>query len=169
MVIRTDKTSSSTTKDLLKEFHRFVKYYNPGYVVVENVPGLELREKESGLKEFVDDLEKRDYKVTYKIYRLNEYGVPQTRKRFSLIASRVITQRIEPKKADTQPKVQDFLGEENGFPKVAAGHKDNTRFQHTVSNLQEKNLEVIKKKGYLYIDGDHHLSICLAHSLVLFR
>ena len=58
-IIQTDKKKSKQSKDLLKEFHRFVKYYNPGFVVVENVPGLEKKAEESGLKEFIEDLESR--------------------------------------------------------------------------------------------------------------
>ena len=73
--IRTDKKKSEKSKDLLKEFKRFVIYFNPGFVVVENVPGLEKRAEESGLKDFVDYLESRDYIVKYDIYNLNEYGV----------------------------------------------------------------------------------------------
>ncbi len=143
-IINTDKTNSRDSKDLLKEFHRFVKFYNPGYVVVENVPGLELRQEESGLKEFVNDLKSRDYTVTYDVYNLNEYNVPQSRRRFSLIASRIIKEEIEPEKSSKMPKVKHYIGEEKGFYKVEAGFKDKTKFQHTVAGLQEKNLQVIK-------------------------
>jgi len=85
-IVRTDKTKSEKSKNLLAEFHRFVKYFNPGFVVVENVPGILRKKEESGLQDFISDLESRGYKVQYKIVNLNEYGVPQTRKRFSLIA-----------------------------------------------------------------------------------
>ena len=40
---------SEKSKDLLKEFRRFVEYFNPGYVVVENVPGVFRKKEESGL------------------------------------------------------------------------------------------------------------------------
>lgn len=143
-IIQTDKEKSQQSKDLLKEFHRFVKYYNPGFVVVENVPGLERKAEESGLKDFVNDLKKRGYQVKYDIYKLNEYGVPQTRKRFSLIASRVVKQKISPEKLNTKPTVKDFIGEQNGFPKVEAGFKDNSEFNHNVAGLSKENLEVLK-------------------------
>jgi DNA (cytosine-5)-methyltransferase 1 len=143
-IIKTDKKKSKQSKDLLKEFHRFVKYYNPGFVVVENVPGLERKAEESGLKEFVNDLETRGYKVHYDIFNLNEYGIPQTRKRFSLIASRVTKNIIEPEKENYKPIVKDFIGKHNGFPEIPAGYKDNTDFQHTSAKLNKENLEVIK-------------------------
>ncbi|GFL91381.1 hypothetical protein TUM15790_19070 [Neisseria gonorrhoeae] len=47
-VIQTDKRKSEKSKSLLLEFQRFVEYFNPGYVVVENVPGILSRMKESG-------------------------------------------------------------------------------------------------------------------------
>jgi len=34
-IIQTDKEKSKKSKDLLKEFHRFVKFYNPGVVVID--------------------------------------------------------------------------------------------------------------------------------------
>ncbi len=144
-IIRTDKSKSKKSKDLLKEFHRFVKYFNPGFVVVENVPGLERKAEESGLKEFVEDLMERGYEVHYDIFNLNEYGVPQTRKRFSLIASRVVKKKIVPEKSEEKPILRDFLGEKKGFPCVEAGYKDKTFFQHTVAGLSKENLEVLKK------------------------
>ena len=144
-IIKTDKKKSEQSKDLLKEFHRFVKYYNPGFVVIENVPGLERKSEESGLKQFVEDLETRGFKIHYDIFNLNEYGVPQTRKRFSLIASRVTEEIIKPEKSDFKPVVKDFIGKNNGFPEISAGHTDNTDFQHTSAKLSKENLEIIKK------------------------
>ncbi|NPA44733.1 MAG: DNA cytosine methyltransferase [Chlorobi bacterium] len=143
-IINTKKDKAEKSKDLLKEFHRFVKYYNPGFVVVENVPGLEKKADESGLNEFVKDLKVRGYEVNYNIYKLNEYGVPQTRKRFSLIATRINNKMISPEKADYKPVVNDFIGVHNGFPEVKAGHKDKTEFMHTVAGLSKENLEVLK-------------------------
>ncbi len=144
-IIQTDKNKSQQSKDLLKEFHRFVKYYNPGFVVVENVPGLERKAEESGLKEFIENLGNRNYKVYWDVHKLNEYGVPQTRKRFSLIASRVTDEKIIPEKSKKKPIVKDFIGEQNGFPKVESGHKDNTDFQHSVAGLSKENMEVLSK------------------------
>lgn len=143
-IINTDKNKAKQTKDLLKEFHRFVKYYNPGFVVVENVPGIEKNSKSSGLDEFVHDLITKGYRVNYSIYKLQEYGVPQTRKRFSLIATRVCKVDIEPLKSTSNTNVQDFLGLKNGFKKVEAGNKDRSVFMHTVAGLSDENLKALK-------------------------
>ena len=143
-IIRTSKNKSEKSKNLLHEFHRFVKYYNPGYVVVENVPGILNKRKESGLDRFINDLEKRGYKVHYEIVSLNKYGVPETRKRFSLIANRVTDKKIFPKAANLNPTVADFIGIKNGFPKVSAGYKDLTDFKHTTAGLSDSNIKRLK-------------------------
>jgi DNA (cytosine-5)-methyltransferase 1 len=143
-LIRTDKKKSEQSKDLLGEFHRFVKYFNPGFVVVENVPGIMSRKDESGLTDFVLYMEKVGYKVKYDVVNLNEYGVPQTRKRFSLVANRVNDKFVFPEPSNgVKPTVKDFIGTINGFPKVNVGYKDISAFQHTVAKMSEKNLERI--------------------------
>lgn len=143
-VLSTDKTKSTKTKDLLKEFQRFVLFFNPGYVVVENVPGLERKADESGLQEFIDSLESRGYVVSSGVYKLDEYGVPQTRRRFSLIASRVSRKMISILPTEVRLSVKDIIGSKNGFPKIEAGRKDPSNFQHTAANLSIENLEAIK-------------------------
>ncbi|MCK5465896.1 DNA cytosine methyltransferase [Candidatus Parcubacteria bacterium] len=143
-IIRTNKNKSKKSKNLLHEFHRFVKYYNPGYVVVENVPGILNRRKESGLDKFVTDLEKQRYTVHYEVVSLNNYGVPESRKRFSLIASRLTNEKIFPRPNNSCPAVKDFIGEKNGFSKIPAGYKDNTVFMHTSAGLSEKNIKRLK-------------------------
>jgi DNA (cytosine-5)-methyltransferase 1 len=121
-----------------------VKYLNPGYVVVENVPGIASRKEESGLNDFVKDLENRGYVVEAKVVNLNDFGVPQTRKRFSLIATRVGKVKVFPEAIEgSKLKVQDVLGEKNGFYRISAGQKDLTPFNHSASRLSEKNLKRI--------------------------
>ena len=143
-IIRTSKNKSEQSKDLLREFHRLVKYYNPGYVVVENVPGILNKQKESGLIRFVDDLKKRGYVVHYEVVHLNNYGVPETRKRFSLIANRVTNKEIFSEPDNSCPTVSDFIGVKNGCPKISAGHNDTTNFIHTTAGLSDANIKRLK-------------------------
>jgi len=149
-IIRTDKVKSQKSKNLLHEFHRFVKYYNPGYVVVENVPGILNKAEESGLNVFVNGLESQGYNVHYEVVKLNEYGVPETRKRFSLIANRVSEKRLFPESKKLNPTVADFIGKKNGFPEIPAGYKDETGFMHSAAGLSAiniKRLEMTPKNG----------------------
>ncbi len=145
-IINTNRNKSQKSKNLLIEFERFVKYFVPGYVIVENVPGILRKKNESGLQSFITWLKSQDYEVHYDIHNTNNYNVPQNRKRFTLIASRIGNNEIEPLKAEgKKPCVIDVLGEKNGFPKIKAGRKDSSPFKHSVAGLSELNLKRVKK------------------------
>ncbi|WP_206078118.1 DNA cytosine methyltransferase [Pseudoalteromonas phenolica] len=144
-LINTDKKKSEKSKSLLSEFERFVQYFSPGYVVVENVPGVLNRREESGLGEFIDWLVDNDYVVHYEVHNTSEYGVPQNRRRFTLIANRVNELELSPIKSSKLLTVADVIGEKNGFPKVQAGHQDKTPFRHSVARLKDVTLRRLKK------------------------
>lgn len=141
-IINTDKTKSKKSKNLLKEFRRFVEYFNPGYVVVENVPGVLRRKRESGLSGFIRWMNKSGYRVHFDVHEVSNYGVPQHRKRFTLIANRVTLHEVIPIPLKGNKKtVRDVIGVHNGFPKISHGHKDTTDFLHTVAGLEKINLD----------------------------
>ena len=143
-IIQTDKTKSQKSKNLLMEFKRFVDYLRPGYVLVENVPGILNKKEKSGLDVFVADLEKNGYTVHYDIVNMNDYGVPQSRRRFSLLATRLHSEPIFPlKDTGERPTVRTAIGK--GFKKIPAGHRDATNFHHSTANLTECNIERLKK------------------------
>ncbi len=145
-IINTIKIKSEKTKNLLTDFQRFVEHFKPGYVVVENVPGILKKAEESGLNNFIRMLKDGyDYTIDKGIINTSHFGVPQKRKRFSLIASRVNASITLPK-ADRENilKVKDFIGVKNGFEKIPHNHKDETYFNHTTARLSDKNLKRIK-------------------------
>lgn len=145
-IINTDKKKSEKSKDLLADFVRFVEYYMPGFVLVENVPGI-MTNGNSVLPYFVGKLKELGYdSPCYKVVNMSRYGVPQTRKRFSLIASRIKNLEIKlPDEDDKVAVLKDFIGVDNGFYKVPAGYKDTTDFNHTVAGLSEISLQRISK------------------------
>lgn len=151
-IINTNKTKSAKSKNLLVEFSRFVKYFRPGYVVVENVPGVLRRKEESGLNGFIKWLNLNGYKNPhFKVHNVNDFGVPQNRNRFTLIATRISKAEIIPLESKNKKLVvKDVLGVKNGFSKIVAGHKDKTKFYHTVSyisKINKKRLKKVKKDG----------------------
>lgn len=143
-IINTDKNKSIKSKDLLMNFFRFVEYYRPGYVLVENVPGI-LTNKDSILPEFLLKLKSIGYNEKNKVVDMSYYGVPQTRKRFSLIATRLNKEIVFPKEDNKQSLLKDFIGEHNGFPVLEAGNRDKTVSCHTVAGLSEKGLKRMQK------------------------
>lgn len=149
-IINTDKEKSSKSKNLLIEFERFVKYYRPGYVVVENVPGVLRQKKESGLEDFISWLNNNGYITHFDIHNTNDYNVPQNRKRFTLIANRLNTKEIKPlEHQGKKPTVRDTIGVQNGFPMLKHGSKDKDN-KNSVAGLQPiclERMQYIKKDG----------------------
>ncbi len=143
--IRTDKTKSAQTAFLLKQFQKFIRYFRPGFVVVENVPGLHNRKGETILPKFTQFLSSHGYSWEDGIINASHYGVPQNRIRYLLIATRLPEKAsLPPANPDPSLTVSSFLGVENGFQQIEAGHRDKTRFQHSSSALSQENLRRIK-------------------------
>jgi len=142
--IRTDKTKSLKTAFLLRQFQRFIRHFRPGYVVVENVPGLHRRKDNAILVEFLNFLSSQGYNFTDGVINANHFGVPQKRMRYLLLASRVRTVAPLPEDASAKKMtVADFIGEQNGFPAISHGHKDPSDFLHTTAALSAKNAKRI--------------------------
>jgi DNA (cytosine-5)-methyltransferase 1 len=144
--MNTDKTKSEESKNLLSDFQRFVDYFRPGYIVIENVPGILKRRDESPLTSFLDFLKTAGYEYAYCVVNASHYGVPQTRRRFLLIASRVV-KKVSLPIADTKakvPTVRQFIGDMNTFTPISAGHKDTTDFLHTTAGLSVENQKRLK-------------------------
>ncbi|MEX0323800.1 MAG: DNA cytosine methyltransferase [Puniceicoccaceae bacterium] len=146
--IRTDKRKSEQSAFLLKNFQKFIKYFRPGFVVIENVPGLYKRKNDSILPKFLNFLEKLDYSVSDGIVNANNYGVPQNRLRYLMIATRLSRHVTLPIKSIKRPVVSDFIGVRKGFSRIEAGHKDDSSLQHWSSGLSEKNLKRIQLTPY---------------------
>jgi DNA (cytosine-5)-methyltransferase 1 len=144
--LKSDKSKSKSGRLLLEDFKEFVLYYKPGFVFIENVPGLETK-KGSPLHKFKATLKKEGYVFEQKVLNAKDFDVPQKRRRFILIASRVLT-KIELPKVTKKNKivtVKDAIGNYTKFPKVSDGSKDMTDFQHSVAKLSDLNLRRVKK------------------------
>lgn len=140
-LMNTDKKKSESSRNLLDDFRKFVDYFNPGFVIIENVPGI-FSHQDSPLIKFIDFLREKGYfSVDFKIIKVCDYGVPQIRKRFVLIASRIKYVSLPEAKKDLTLTVREFIGDVGKFPKINAGHKDETDFCHTASSLSETNLK----------------------------
>ncbi|XCN73880.1 MAG: DNA cytosine methyltransferase [Candidatus Electrothrix aestuarii] len=143
--INTDKTKSSNTAFLLKEFQRFVEYFRPAFVVIENVPGLATRKKHDLLPQFHTFLKHNGYEYDHGVINANLFGVPQNRRRYLLIASRLSEKIKLPKGVKEEGlTVEGFIGPDNGFPPIEAGQQDYSVDLHTAASLSTKNLQRIK-------------------------
>jgi DNA (cytosine-5)-methyltransferase 1 len=71
--------------DLIFQFLRFVRGLRPKAVMMENVPGLA---KDRRIELVVQELEEMGYRCTRNVLDAADYGVPQRRRRFILVAGR---------------------------------------------------------------------------------
>jgi DNA (cytosine-5)-methyltransferase 1 len=73
---------------LLDEIHRFVREFRPEYIFVENVPGIQrIRSDRGPVGRFKKMLAEFGYAIDCEVLDFLEFGVPQTRRRFVLVAS----------------------------------------------------------------------------------
>jgi DNA (cytosine-5)-methyltransferase 1 len=84
----TNGISHHSDRDLLDYFGRFVRGVVPDIVTTENVPELADRGEEVFLR-FMGTLRTLKYNVDWRIVNCAEYGVPQSRRRLVLLASRL--------------------------------------------------------------------------------
>lgn len=141
--------------DLLDCFGRQVELVKPDIVSMENVPQMQKKEV---FHRFRTLLEKNGYKVTYKVVYAPDYGVPQTRKRLLLLASKFRDiSLIEPEfNSDTHPTLRDTIGK---LPEIKAGETSEHDPLHRCRNLSDLNLKRIRqsKPGGTWRDWDEAL------------
>ncbi len=138
------KDKSAKGKLLLEEFQRFVEYFKPGYIFIENVPGLK-KNPESPLGKFKQLLSELGYNFSEDVLNAKYFGVPQNRRRYVLLATRVAPKIDLPKKKKNNiVTVKEAIGDPSVFPSIKAGHKDKTPFLHSCASLNAKNLKRIQ-------------------------
>ena len=134
-------------RSLLSHFGRFVRYYRPDFVLIENVPGIQnVKAHHSPLGDFVRLLDKLNYKYVVKIVDCRDYGVPQTRKRLVLMASRSGS-LVFPEKTHgegTKSPYSTVWEWIKGFPRIKAGQECKRVPNHRAAMLSKENLRRIR-------------------------
>lgn len=140
--INTERHKSETTKNLLSDFTRFVNYYKPGYIVIENVPGIIKDPEGSGLKKFLSFLTRAQYSYQYALMNMAEYGIPQKRIRFVLLATSSKKEICLPVKKNKKTTVRDII---SSLPELNAGECDNQLHLHKSRKLSDLNIKRLQK------------------------
>jgi len=124
---------------LLEQFSRLVKDCLPDIVSMENVPRLVKFGEGKLFEGFLNTLENIGYSTSWQVVRCADYGVPQTRKRLVLLASRVgQIELISPThSSDNYNTVADTI---QHLPPISAGEIHVSDPLHRASALSEKNL-----------------------------
>ena len=125
---------------LLSDFGSIVRALKPEIVTMENVPPLE---RTTVFEEFRKTLEDERYRCTYRVVRCAEYGVPQTRRRLVLLASRLgDIEMIDPTRSPNEfATVRDTI---QHLVEIEAGGVCVSDPLHRASGLSPKNLDRIR-------------------------
>lgn len=127
---------------LLENFGRFIDRIRPELVTMENVPELEDRGR-IVFERFLRILDKAQYEVDWKVVFCPRYGIPQSRRRLVLLASRLGPISIPPGYCTpkTYPTVRQTIGH---LPAVDSGGTDPNDPLHTAPLLSDLNLKRIR-------------------------
>jgi DNA (cytosine-5)-methyltransferase 1 len=100
------KSVKDERNNLVLEYLRFVKALKPLAIMMENVPALV---NYSLFKNVIKELEKMGYNPKVKVVRIQEYGVPQRRKRLVMVGS--LKGQLEAAKSTGEKMtVRDMIG-----------------------------------------------------------
>lgn len=129
--------------DLLYEFGRLVEEVAPDIVTMENVTQILNFKAKPVLQDFVDKLISLGYSVNVNRVFCPDYGIPQTRKRLVLLASRLGEIRIIPPTHEKNHyiTVRDTIGR---LRPLIAGEIDSLDPLHRTVSLTPINLKRIK-------------------------
>ncbi len=133
--------------DLLYEFGRLVEEVLPDVVTMENVLQILNFKEKPVLQDFIDKLSFLGYSVDVNQVYCPDYGIPQTRKRLVLLASRKGEIKLIPSTHDKEHyvTVRETIG---NLPPIAAGEIDPNDPLHRTTALTQINMQRIKATPY---------------------
>ena len=142
-----NKKKDPNKYDLLYQFGRLVEEVQPDIVTMENVPQIASFSLKNVLQDFVDLLENHHYHCSVKVVYCPDYGIPQTRKRLVLLASKFgDIKLISPTHSkDNYVTVKDVIGD---LPPLEAGETSDTDPLHRAKSLSPLNMQRIMHTPY---------------------
>jgi len=123
--------------NLLFHFGRLVEEVQPDIVSMENVPSLERFADGAVFEAFKDVLTRTGYQLVSGVVRGTDFGLPQSRSRLVLIASRLGPIKM-PSPVEARPTIREAIG---ALPEIEAGARCPTDPLHQASDLTPRNLK----------------------------
>lgn len=134
--------SGDERKSLLLEFSRIVAQRPPDFIIVENVPGLHNAIGLDIYTRFVAVLKRHGFVIDSGLLDAKDYGVPQTRKRFILVAARSGKPSLPtPTTPDAPATVRDTISR---YPPIAAGQTSSSVPNHAARPLPRHHRRIVE-------------------------
>lgn len=142
-----NKDKDKEKYDLLYEFGRLVDEVRPDIVTMENVTQIVNFKLKPVLQDFIDKLRSLEYKVDVRRVYCPDYGIPQTRKRLVLVASKFGDIELIPPThtKDNYVTVRDTIG---NLPPLLSGESDPIDPLHRCIALTPINMRRIQATPY---------------------
>ncbi|OGL31047.1 DNA (cytosine-5-)-methyltransferase [Candidatus Saccharibacteria bacterium RIFCSPHIGHO2_02_FULL_47_12] len=130
----------------LKKFALLIREIKPDIVSMENVGGLVNKDKYPVFADFLAVLDELGYYYDYKVINTADYGVPQSRKRLVLLASRLGPISVPKPTHEKHITLREIIGD---LPKIEDGiiYSDPLHYARKLSPLNKKRIEATPKDG----------------------
>lgn len=131
---------------LLNEFGRLVAAAKPGYVLIENVPGIARVKGYSTFRRFLKLLVDNKYLYTFGTLNAKNFGVAQNRRRLVLLASRISEVTLpDVVYSDTLLPFRTVRNSISHFPLINSGESHPDVLNHVAASISELNLKRLKR------------------------
>jgi len=133
------KNTDNDKWDLLYEFSRIINQVKPDIVTMENVPTLKSFDNGRVISDFVNNLKRQQYYPWCDVVNGLDYGLPQSRRRLVLLASKLGEITLLPKthSSDQYLTVKNAIG---NMEPISAGSMSKKDKLHRARNLSPKNM-----------------------------
>ena len=129
-------------KVLLLNFSEIVENAPPDYIIVENVPGLGNAFGRDVYRQFEKTLKRVGFRIDADMLDAKEFGVPQTRKRFILVASRHTQPHLpNPTTKDRYKTVGNCI---RRYPSIVPGEQSIRYKNHVARKLQAHHKRIVE-------------------------
>ncbi len=130
---------------LLREFSRLVLALEPAAVLMENVPGIASVPGFSSFRRLLKTLRESGYECKHDVLNACDFGVPQHRRRYVLLAARGKPVELpRPASGDPNRRSKTVRGAVERFPAIEAGEAHSSIPNHYAAKLSKTNLARIR-------------------------
>lgn len=139
--LNTNKSEDSK-KSLLLHFGKIVAQCPPDFIIVENVPGLHNAVGHKIYQKFMDVLKEQGFLAHTELLDAKDFGIPQTRKRFILIASKHGKPRLP--KATTKGRPITVRKTISKYPPITDGEESKDFLNHVARKLPAHHRRIVE-------------------------